>query len=302
MNLMKKKELAATILCFSVAVIWGLGYVFIPMALNCNLAPSLINVIRFGGAMLFYGAIFWKKIKIDKSSVFYGSLSGICLFGAFILLTMAQQYTTPSKTAFLQSLCTILIPFLSWIFIKRKPSPFIFLSVALYFAGIYLLCGGEEKTNFNVGDLMALSSAMCFAFQFIVVSKGLKKTDNFSINLVQFAVSALLFSVYYALFESAAYNDVRINWTEALLPLAGLTLLNTLYAYGVQTYAQIYLIDYKISLITSTENIWAVLVSVSLGFEQLRLNTILGGAIILLAILSAETLPKFINHLKYKKR
>ena len=62
-------EIFYTILVVSIAVFWGMGFVFIPWAQQSNAPSSLICLFRFGVSAILIAAIFNRKIKIRKENI-----------------------------------------------------------------------------------------------------------------------------------------------------------------------------------------------------------------------------------------
>src|SRR5574344_3097871 len=128
MTEIKTQQRNAILLCVSVAIVWGLGFIFNPMALASGLTPSMVCLLRFAIAAVVYGVVFHKKIKIKLSDLKYGAFCGMALFTGFLLLTVGQEKVTPSTSAFIASLATVILPFAEWIFFKQKPTVFVYIS------------------------------------------------------------------------------------------------------------------------------------------------------------------------------
>ncbi len=289
------KSKLSTILCFTVSIVWGMGFVFLKWANDSGLgsSPSIINLFRFGIAALAYGIVYFKKIKITKETLKYCIPAGCLLFTAFMTLTIAQRTADASICAFLNSLSTVIIPFLSWAFFKRKPSKFIIVSVVLYAVGALILSGAlNHFDSFQPAALWAVATAAAFAFHYMVVSKALQKIDTHSINFTQFTTVALLSLICFLAFDHNV-NLGAVDWGKAAISLVCMGILNTIYAYAVQTYSQQYLYDYQISLILALENVWAVFFSVILGEESFKWDTVIGGIVIMGAILFADVIPSW---------
>ena len=89
-------EIFYTILVVSIAVFWGMGFVFIPWAQQSNAPSSLICLFRFGVSAILIAAIFNRKIKIRKENILMSLVCGVLLFAGFLFNVMCQEYTTPS--------------------------------------------------------------------------------------------------------------------------------------------------------------------------------------------------------------
>jgi len=305
-NVTKKKEIKAIILLFTVAMVWGIGFVFNDIVLKAGAAPSFINFVRFGGAAIVYYLVFRKHIKFNnKKAIINGIIAGVFMFGAFTLLVEGQGMDVPpSNAAFLQSMYTIIIPFMSWIFIKRKPSKFIVLSLILYAVGLSLIYIDFENFSFafGIGEFLLLACAFCYAFQFIFASKALEEAENHTVTSIQLITAGVLCTLYFLISGGVGtVSNIQFD-PMVIVALLTLTLMNTLYAYWIQTYTQTMLIDYKVSLILATENVWAAVFEVLfIVGTVIATKQILGYVAIMLAIFAAEVLPSMLKSLMKPK-
>ena len=65
---------------------------------------------------------FFKSIRRStKKEIKHGVIAGFMLFLGFMLQTAGMQYTTISNSAFLTTTNVIMVPFLSWFIIKKRP-------------------------------------------------------------------------------------------------------------------------------------------------------------------------------------
>lgn len=290
-KLLNKK--GARLLCLLISVFWGFGFILTPLALKSGATPAFVCVIRFGVAALLYAFIFNKKINLDKKSLFYGMLCGTFLFLGFMLQTCGMLYTTPTKSAFITAFTTVLVPFVVWPIFKKRPSHLVFLSLIPYVLGIFLLCGGLqgfENFSLGIGDVLTLFGSVSFALHFATVSFSLTKISANNLNLVQFATAAVLFALYYLIFD--VKTQVVIDFSQLLLPVLFITLLSTIFAYSVQTSAQRLLPAYEVSIILGLETLWAGILSVGFGFEEFTVNLPVGGFLVIIAILLSDFVPQ----------
>ncbi|MEJ9278510.1 DMT family transporter, partial [Bacillus thuringiensis] len=139
---MKKDWIAPLALLF-VSFIWGATFVVVQNAMSF-VGPFTFNGIRFlfaGIILLFVQMIFSKNTsKQDiKQSSLAGLIVGFFLCVGYVLQTFGLLYTTSSKAGFLTGLSIVMVPILSFIFLKQKATIFIVLGIAVATAGLYLL-------------------------------------------------------------------------------------------------------------------------------------------------------------------
>ncbi|MEG1706268.1 MAG: EamA family transporter, partial [Clostridia bacterium] len=108
--MLTKKRKLSLILIGLTTVFWGLGFPLTKICVDSGASPALINAIRFVGATILFGGIFFKKIHLNWRKFKYGAIGGALLFVAFLLQTTGQIYTSPTNSGFFASVSVVLIP------------------------------------------------------------------------------------------------------------------------------------------------------------------------------------------------
>ena len=127
----KKKMLLADLALLLAAACWGGGFVAGDIAAE-NFSPFFIMAVRFTGAALFMGLLFRRHVKNStKEDWKAGMILGSLLFVAQPFQIIALKYTTPSKQAFLLATYVILVPFISWLVLRKRPGIKAFVAVLL---------------------------------------------------------------------------------------------------------------------------------------------------------------------------
>ena len=106
---------------FSAALIWGTSFFIMKNALDVVPVYSLLAVRFTAGAVLLalVCAGKWKNVTVDY--LWRGAIIGGLLFLAYTVQTFGLNLTTPSKNAFLTSVYCVLVPFLTWLVVKKQP-------------------------------------------------------------------------------------------------------------------------------------------------------------------------------------
>lgn len=134
--------------------------------------PFTFNGIRFlfaGIILLFVQIIFSQKTSKQelKHSSLAGLIVGFFLFVGYLLQTFGLLYTTSSKAGFLTGLSIVMVPILSFIFLKQKATIFIVLGIAVATTGLYLLTAADSF-QLNIGDILVLGCAVAFAAHILI--------------------------------------------------------------------------------------------------------------------------------------
>ena len=284
------------------ALFWGAGFVLNDQLLDAAFfnTPSLLNALRFAFATLCLLAVFNKKIKFNKQILLYGGLGGVMLFVGFLSQTIGLKYTTPSHSGFFTASYVMFVPFIAWIFYKKCPHWVSFVGVAVAVAGLVVLnfkSGSASADKTWLGDLLTIFCAVMFALQIVWTEFSLQKNkvDFVQMTFWQVAVCAILFVLYTAIFESKHYASLSIDmgycWWRLLIVIFG----GTAFAYYSQTFAQIHLNATETSLILACESPIGAVLSMALLIEPFAWQTVVGGVLVIVAVVLVEVVPHLIN-------
>ena len=147
---MNKREMTGNILLTVTAIIWGIAFVAQSVGMQ-YVGPftyqSIRSLIGFI-VMIPVVMIFGKKGDLQtpeqkKRLLESGLVCGIIFTVASNLQQYGIQYTTVGKAGFLTALYMILVPVIS-IFLKKKPTLNLWISIVIAVAGMYLLCINGE--------------------------------------------------------------------------------------------------------------------------------------------------------------
>lgn len=242
----------------AVAFVWGGGFVVVKDSLD-YISPLWLVAARFVLAALTITFVFFGKIKkLNRGSLLAGSLSGVFIFLGFAVQTIAVQYTTASKNALLTSSYVVLVPFVFWLMIKKRPGLMQIVAAFLCFAGITMLVYNREFGAVNIGDLLTLLCGLMFAIQISLLGIFSKKYDTYVLAIVQMVSCAVIAVAAAVIFEPFPRN-LGLRTFGSILYLG---LLSTCFAYFVQTVAQKYTPPAHASLILSLECLIGCILSV----------------------------------------
>ncbi len=272
-----------------VTVFWGSGFIMVRIALDNGFTPGMITALRMAIGSLIMLPIFYKSIRRStKDELRHGIVAGLILFFGFLLQTAGMQYTIISNSAFLTTTNVIMVPFLSWLIIKKRPKTKTFFSIALGFVGVSILTRAfETDISFNTGDLLCLLSAVCFASQIAYTEFAVKKADANSFTFIELTSTALFALIYLLIFENDFLSGIQMP-AEGLLACLYLGGTCTFFAFWAQSVAQKHMVSSKAALILSMEAVFASLFSVFLGYEHFMATLAVGGGIIIASIVLLE--------------
>ena len=131
----RRRVLYADLSLLAVAVIWGGGFVAGKASLS-GFSPMAVVALLFCGAALLSALLFFRILrKSDGRVIRHGLLLGVIQFAAQGIQLLGLKYTTPGKQAFLIAGYVVLVPFLLWIIMRKRPA------VSSFAAGVVALTG-----------------------------------------------------------------------------------------------------------------------------------------------------------------
>lgn len=286
---MTKSKAALTGALLLASVIWGAGVIFMQICIDGGLETGLQMFFRFWVGTCCLGILLNKKLRqISTRLVVCSLLCGTLLFFSFFILTLGLESTTPANSAFLSASSVMLVPFISWVMLKIRPEKKVFAGCFLCLLGVAILSlqlkGG---LHFTVGDSLSLLSAVFFSLYTCTVAKVSGGLDASLFTFVQLLVTALWSTVTLPL-SGADFSVVGQN-LPALGAVIFLGVFNTGLCYLIQMVAQKSLPPTRVSLILSSESLFGAVFSVLAGYDPFSIRLVVGGSIMLCAILLVET-------------
>ncbi len=285
---MSKKALARMAIILA-TIIWGSSFVVLKSTLD-SLPILFILAFRFLTAGVLLSVVFWKKLgAITLRSIISGALTGACLFMAYYTQTIGLSGTTPGKNAFLTSVYCIMVPFMYWLFAKKRPDRYNITAALLCLTGIGFV-SLNESLSVQWGDYMTLFSGFFWAGHIILVSKFTGDTDPTLLTILQFFTCGIISAVGSVLVDTLPADWFGLCWRELLYMAVfctGVTLL-------CQNWGQSHLPPSNTAILLSMESVFGVIFSVIFG-EQLTARLIFGFLLIFVATIISETKLSFLR-------
>ncbi|MDW7650435.1 MAG: DMT family transporter [Bacillota bacterium] len=282
----KPPRFAADLSLLLVALVWGLTFVSVKNAL-AEIAPFSFNLYRFTlAAMLLFAMAPRRVLRLKKETVLAGLVLGLFLFGGYSLQTIGLLYTTASNAGFLTGLVVVLVPLLLAIQTRKSPPVSAWAGALSAFAGVALL-SLQTSLQLNPGDVLVIFCAVCFALQVIFVGRYCHDHDIIQLVFLQLAAVALLSGAGAMLTEKVLLpHSFTANIWQALFITA---VLATTFAFFVQATMQKYTTPTRTAVVLSAEPVFAAFFAAVLLGEILGERILLGGGLIVLGMLIAES-------------
>lgn len=286
-----KKQIQSSSVLLLATFIWGTTFIAQSVGMD-HIGPFTFQAVRCALAVIGLLPIIWlfdkkdrkcfRKGWMDKRLWKAGILCGIPLFLACNLQQIGIVYTTAGKAAFLTAMYIVLVPVLG-LFLKRKISYMVPISVAIAVVGLYLL-SFAGVSRINIGDILLLGSAMMFAVQILSVDRYASEVDALRLNCLQAGVCAVGSAIITCFAEEVNAGDLLNCW----FPLCYAGFLSMGAAYSFQIIGQKHVEPATASLIMSMESVFAVLAGWLLLKETMTTQETWGCILMFVAVILSQ--------------
>jgi drug/metabolite transporter (DMT)-like permease len=221
--------------------------------------------------------------KFNKQLLLQGSLLGLALGGGYVTQTIGLHFSTAAITGFFTGLYVAMTPLLAWILLRNKVSTKALVGVVLATVGLAILSSGAVA--FGWGELALIACAVLFALHIVGLGVWSSNHDSYALTIVQLTMCAVLSWVGAFAWEGGVQSPPDGEVWFAIIFCA---VLATAVAFFVQTWAQGFLDPSRVAIILTTEVIWAAAIAYAVGQEKPTFLSLLGGGIMLAAMLIVE--------------
>ena len=285
---MKARKARGNFLLLLTAMIWGSS--FVAQSAGADLiSPAFFNGTRMllGSLLLSPLAVYRMRRYVRASSrrtlLLGGACCGVLMFTGSYIQQTGIAYTTAGKAGFLTAIYVVLVPVLG-IFLKKKPRPILWVSVALACVGLYFLCFTDKTFSLAMGDAAMLGGAMMFALHIMVVDHFSPLVDGVCLSFVQFLTAGSLGMVVAFITEQPSFAAL----SAAAVPILYTGVFTMGVAYTLQIVAQKDTDPTVASLILCMESVFAVVFGWLILHETLSLREGVGSVFMFVAILLAQ--------------
>lgn len=274
------------------SVVYGFGNPLTKIAYE-SITPFWLLTFRFSIALFIFFIFFGKRITSQLKTVKPSQYlpASLCMALAYITCNLALNWTSATNVGFIMSLPVIFTPLLAVVILRQKYD-FRYLPLQLIVTvGLYLLCFKDGRFTLNIGDFCALITAIALSGALVFGKKSLKSIDAVTISATQAGVTALV-SLLCALFFdnfSVVPNITPTAWAVVIY----LALTCTCIAYVLQNFALIHLSSGTVSMLQCTQPILTLICSFIILGETLDSRGIIGGIIVIGAILTANLIETY---------
>ncbi len=272
-------------------ILWGFAFVAQKTAMD-SLGPLTFSAVRYAlGGLAVIPLAVWEWRRNDKPvstrDWWIIALIAVTFFLGVWLQQLGLTMTTVTNAGFITSLYVLFVPLFALAFLMHRPHPIIWVGMPMAIVGVYLL-NGARLDSFNLGDVLVLGCALCWAIQVLLIGIVSKRTGlPITISVICFAATALLSAIGALAIETPSLARLGDGWIEILYS----AIFSTAVAFTLQAVAQQYVPPSNAAIILSAEGLFAALGGALLLNERLGLVGYVGAALIFSAILIVELFP-----------
>ena len=299
---MKHNQVRQVVFPIITAMIWGSSFVAQSTstehigAYTFNAARSFVGFLALLVVIQIFDAVNRRKQASASPSQEQSApaesrktlvIGGICCGFALALACNLQQLgmvagASAGKTSFITTLYVVLVP-ICGLFLKKKVSPAVWLSVLLGVAGLYCLC---IKDDFTIApsDLLVLLCAFGYTLHILVIDHFTQKVDGIKMSCIQFLTCAVISAVLMLIFEHPTWAGLTM--AAGAILYAGL--LSSGVGYTLQILAQKGSNPTVISLLLSLESVFATISGAAILGDRLSGREYFGCALMLAAVVLAQ--------------
>jgi len=220
-----------------------------------------------------------------RQAIVLGALYGV----AQILQTAGLADTAASVSGFITGMYVVATPLFAALLLHSRIGGLTWLAVLIASTGLGVLTLGEVSSGLGLGygEALTLVSAMIYALHIVGLSAWSNAKDALGMSIVQCIVIAVICT------GAAAPGGIVLPQTTAdWLSVGYMAVFAGAASLLGQTWAQAHLPPTRTAIIMSTEPVFAALFAVLLGGESATGRMLLGGALVLAAMLIVELVPR----------
>ncbi len=291
------KRTLAHVLLLATALIWGATFSLVKAAI-ADVSPLLFNLLRMTLASVVLVVINRKQLRnITRPQLLAGALAGLFLGAGYQFQTLGLAHTTPAKCAFITGMLVVLVPIFTLVPAIRpagttRPNILAGFGTLLGFAGLLLITTPPGTvlrnlaSNIAAGDLIAFVGAVAFACHLLVLAHTFRTMPAGLLATLQVSFATITMIIRLPLEQARATMT-----SPVILALVVCSLLGTVAAFTIQSFAQQVLPPTHTVLILTFEPVFAWITSLIFFHEVLGQRALLGAALILAGIAVVEFLP-----------
>lgn len=277
-------KFAATVALIAVTAVWGSTF-FLLKDLVQEMPPLDFLGARFSLAALVVLVFQFPRLRhASKQAWCHGLALGAVYSAAQLMQTVGLQTTNASVSGFITGMYVVFTPILVAVIFRKRIKARVWLAVAVATIGLALL--SLQGLAFGSGELVTLCGALLYAVHIVLLARWSKSSDPLTLGMIQ-VLSAGVFCLVAALPGGISLPQSSGSWVSFLY----MTLVAGLAAIIMQSWAQSRISATTAAVVMTTEPVFAAGFAVAFGGENITWRLLIGGILVLLAMMLVEIKP-----------
>ena len=281
----RRVQLLATLALLAVTASWGSTFFLIHDLLDRIPVVDFLAV-RFAIAAVAMVALAPRAIgRLSATKRRHAVVLGALYGSAQILQTAGLAHTPASVSGFITGMYVVCTPLFAAVILKTRIGAATWAAVLLAVVGLGVLTLGGFHVGY--GEALTLVAAMIYALHIVGLGAWSTARDAIGMSILQCIVIAVI------CFVAAAPGGIAVphraaDWASVVY----MALVAGAAALLVQTWAQAHLPPTSTAIVMSMEPVFAALFAVLFGGESATTRMLLGGGMVLAAMLVVELVPR----------
>ena len=279
----------ATLALLAITASWGSTFFLIHDLLDR--VPVLdFLAVRFTIASIVIVLVSPRAVRrLPRARLRHAIVLGALYGGAQILQTAGLAHTAASVSGFITGMYVVCTPLFAALLLRSRIGGLTWVAVLLAVTGLGVLTLGDVSSGLGLGygEALTLVSAMIYALHIVGLGAWSNARDALGMSIVQCVVIAVICTG-----AAAPGGIVLPQSTGDWLSVVYMAVFAGAAALLGQTWAQAHLSPTRTAIIMSMEPVFAAFFAVLLGGESATLRMLLGGALVLGAMLIVELMPR----------
>jgi drug/metabolite transporter (DMT)-like permease len=277
----------AELALIGIAAVWGLTFVMVQDAI-AELPPMAFLAYRFVPAGLLVAAFFRGALRrLGRDGWRAGLLMAVFLTAGYVFQTLGLEDTSASNAGFITGLFVVLTPLLGLLLFRISVGPVAWAAAGVSALGLFLLSGAGSDASLR-GDGLVFLCACAFAVHILVTERAVRRHDAGALVAVQLTACGVFCLVVAAVAGDLEAPRGATVWSALLVT----SLVASALGFIVQSYAQRTISSARTALILAAEPVFAGVFGYLLAADRLSAIGWTGAALILLAILAVDAVPR----------
>jgi drug/metabolite transporter (DMT)-like permease len=281
----RRTSLLATLALLAITATWGSTFFLIKDLLDR--VPVLdFLAVRFTIASVALFLLFPRALgRLSRGSARSAVVLGLLYGVAQILQTTGLAHTPASVSGFITGMYVVATPLFAALLLRHRIGATTWGAVALAMVGLGVL----TLSGFSVGygEALTFVAALIYALHIVGLGAWSKAGEAMGMSIVQLVVIATV-----CLVASTPNGIVLPSTGRDWFSVVYMALVAGAAALAGQTWAQAHLPPTRSAIIMSMEPVFAAFFAVLLGGEATTVRMLIGGVLVLTAMLIVEIAPR----------